>query len=89
MSADQNAITWVYQDPVHYAEGEHATRTACGRDTIFAIFSTEPETVAGCRECLAAVPSSCPGGCGWALDTCRCFAAGWDAAMRAVFPVVH
>ena len=82
-AADGDAGFFDAHQVLHYAT--NGRRTACGLLTDYTIHTDEPETVAGCVECLAAAaPVACPGGCGDAAQDCSCFHAGWDAAMVAL-----
>ena len=56
-AADGDAGFFDAHQVLHYAT--NGRRTACGLLTDYAIHTDEPETVAGCQECLAAACGPC------------------------------
>ena len=83
-AADGDAGFFDAHQVLHYAT--NGRRPACGLLTDYAIHTDEPETVAGCQECLAAaaVPAGCPDGCDAPLLACCCYVAGYNAGLAPV-----
>ena len=81
-AADGDAGFFDAHQVLHYAT--NGRRTACGLLTDYTIHTDEPETVAGCVECLDAAgePLACPGGCGDDL-ACSCYVEGYNAGLAA------